>query len=82
MVQFINSNLKKPSAEMTRIINKHGLKKKADVLKYIAEKLMKYGTDKYPANLLLVLDDFAANPLIQQKESELNRLLTKNCLCI
>ena len=71
---------------MTRIINKHGLKKKEDVLKYIAQKLMKYGTNRYPANLLLVLDDFAANPLIQQKESELNRLLTKtrhyNITCI
>ena len=86
MVQFMNSNLKKPSTEMTRIINKHGLKKKEDVLKYIAQKLMKYGTNRYPANLLLVLDDFAANPLIQQKESELNRLLTKtrhyNITCI
>ena len=86
IVQFMNSNLKKPSQEMTRIITKHGLKKKEQQLKYIAEKLLKYGTDRYPANLLLILDDFAGSPLLQQKESELNRLLTKtrhyNITCI
>ena len=86
IVQFMNSNLKKPNQEMDRIITKHNLKKKEDILKYIAEKLLKYGTDRYPANLLLILDDFASHPLLQQKESELNRLLTKtrhyNITCI
>ena len=86
IVQFMNSNLKKPSQEMERIITKHGLKKKEQQLKYMAEKLLKYNTSRYPANLLLVLDDFASNPLLQQKESELNRLLTKtrhyNITCI
>ena len=77
IIQFMNSNLKKPSQEMQRILIKHGLKKKEQILKYIAEKLLKYGTDKYPANLLLILDDFAGSPLLQQKESELNRILTK-----
>ena len=86
IVQFMNSNLKKPSQEMQRIMTKHGLKKKEDILKYIAEKLLKYNTSRYPANLLLILDDFASHPLLQQKESELNRLLTKtrhyNITCI
>ena len=86
IIQFMNSNLKKPGQEMTRIITKHGLKKKEQQLKYIAEKLLKYGTDRYPANLLLILDDFAGSPLLQQKESELNRILTKtrhyNITCI
>ena len=86
LIQFMNSNLKKPSQEMERIITKHNLKKKEEVLKYIAEKLLKYNTSRYPANLLLVLDDFASNPLLQQKESELNRILTKtrhyNITCI
>jgi HEPN domain-containing protein len=86
LVQFLNGNLKNPSSEMERIITKHGLKKKEQQLKYIAEKLLKYNTSRYPANLLLVLDDFASNPLLQQKESELNRLLTKtrhyNITCI
>jgi HEPN domain-containing protein len=86
LVQFLNSNLKKPSQEMERLITKHGLKQKEQQLKYIAEKLLKYGTSRYPANLLLVLDDFASSPLLQQKESELNRLLTKtrhyNITCI
>ena len=86
IIQFMNSNLKKPSQEMERIIIKHGLKKKEQILKYIAEKLLKYNTSRYPANLLLILDDFASHPLLQQKESELNRLLTKtrhyNITCI
>ena len=77
IIQFMNSNLKKPSQEMERILIKHGLKKKEQVLKYIAEKLLKYNTSRYPANLLLILDDFASHPLLQQKESELNRILTK-----
>lgn len=86
LIQFMNSNLKKPNSEMERIITKHNLKKKEQQLKYIAEKLLKYNTSRYPANLLLILDDFASHPLLQQKESELNRLLTKtrhyNITCI
>ena len=77
IIQFLNKNLKKPSDEMQRILKKHNLQKKEEILKYIAEKLLKYNTSRYPANLLLVLDDFASNPLLQQKESELNRILTK-----
>lgn len=86
LIQFMNSNLKKPNSEMERIITKHNLKKKEQQLKYIAEKLLKYNTSRYPANLLLILDDFASHPLLQQKESELNRILTKtrhyNITCI
>ena len=86
IIQFLNKGLKKPSDEMQRIIKKHNLIKKEDILKYIAEKLLKYNANKYPANLLLVLDDFASNPLLQHKESELNRILTKtrhyNITCI
>ena len=86
MIQYMNSNLKKPSQEMERIITKHNLNKKELKLKYIAEKLLKYNASKYPANLLLILDDFASHPLLQHKESELNRLLTKtrhyNITCI
>lgn len=86
IVQYLNNSLKKPNDEMQRLITKHGLQKKKQVLKYIAEKLLKYNTTRYPANLLLVLDDFASNPLLQHKESELNRILTKtrhyNITCI
>ena len=86
IIQFLNKNLKKPSDEMQRIIKKHNLVKKEEILKYIAEKLLKYNANKYPTNLLLVLDDFASNPLLQHKESELNRILTKtrhyNITCI
>ena len=86
LIQFLNHNLKKPSEEMQRIITKHNLQKKEQILKYIAEKILKYNQSRYPANLLLILDDFASNPLIQRKESELCRLLTKtrhyNITCI
>ena len=86
LIQFLNNNLKKPNEEMNRLITKHNLNKKEHTLKYIAEKLLKYKASKYPANLLLILDDFASNPLLQHKESELNRILTKtrhyNITCI
>ena len=86
LIQYINNNLKKPSEEMTRIIKKHNLRTKNNILKYIAAKLLKYGTSRYPANLLLILDDFASHPLLQKKDSELCRLLTKtrhyNITCI
>ena len=39
--------------------------------------MLKYGTDRYPANLLLILDDFASHPLLRSKENELPRLLKK-----
>ena len=44
-------------------------------IKYISEKLVKYGWETYPHRCLLVLDDFANHPLFRSKETEIYRLL-------
>ena len=44
---------------------------------YVTAKSAKYGFTNYPSNTLLVLDDFATNPLIKKVDSELVGLLTK-----
>ena len=46
-------------------------------LKYISEKLVKYGWATYPHHCLLVLDFFASHPLIRSKETKMCRLLKK-----
>ena len=47
------------------------------VVQYAKAKMEKYGFSKYPSNTLLVLDDFATNPLIKKVDSELVGMLTK-----
>lgn len=78
IAQHVLSNLVKTDDNMRRIIEKHGLEDLEDRLDYITMKLMKYQTTEYPYNTLLVLDDFAGNPLIKSPDSELCRLITKN----
>ena len=46
-------------------------------LKYIANKLAKYGWKTMPHRCLLILDDFASHPLLRSKETEMSRLLKK-----
>ena len=69
-----------------RLLNKYNLfkwhqgKKIIDmkrVIQYAQAKMIKYGFTKYPSNTLLVLDDFATNPLIKKVDSELVGMLTK-----
>ena len=75
--RYVMNNFKKPEDEMKRIINKHGLTTKKRQIEYIAKKFNKYQTTRYPLNCLVVLDDFAGHPLLQRKESELCRIMTK-----
>lgn len=84
--RYVNSNGKKIDDEFKRLIEKHNLDKEEKKLLYVAQKLLKYNTVKYPLNLLLVLDDFAGHKLINKPDSELCRILTKtrhyNITCI
>ena len=84
--RYVNSNGKKIDEEFKRLIEKHKLDKEEKKLLYVAQKLLKYNTVKYPLNLLLVLDDFAGHKLINKPDSELCRILTKtrhyNITCI
>lgn len=86
LYRYVNSNGKKIDEEFKRLIEKHNLDKEEKKLLYVAQKLLKYNTVKYPLNLLLVLDDFAGNQLINRPDAELCRILTKtrhyNITCI
>lgn len=77
IVAYVNSDCKEENEEITRIFEKHRLTKMEKKLKYISEKLVKYGWATYPHRCLLVLDDFASHPLIRSKETEMCRLLKK-----
>ena len=85
MMKFIQSDFKDENEEMTRILNKHRFKQngkqtekqKYDMVKYIANKLSKYGWKTFPHRCLLILDDFASHPLVRSKETEMSRLLKK-----
>lgn len=86
LYRYVNSGGKKVDDEFKRLIEKHKLDKDEKKLLYVAQKMMKYNTTKYPLNLLLVLDDFAGNQLINRPDAELCRILTKtrhyNITCI
>lgn len=86
LYKYVNSEGKKIDDEFNRLIEKHKLDNDEKKLLYVAQKMMKYNTTKYPLNLLLVLDDFAGHPLINKPDSDLCRILTKtrhyNITCI
>ena len=50
---------------------------KPKLLKYIMEKFQKYKYNKSVVPILVVLDDFAAHPLIENKRTPLARMMTK-----
>jgi hypothetical protein len=62
---------------MAQIIEKHALEDLKDRMDYIAEKLAKYGTSTYPFRTLLIMNDFAASPLLEKVGSPIARFLTK-----
>lgn len=77
IIAYVNSDCKQENEEITRLFEKHRLIKTDKKLKYISEKLVKYGWATYPHRCLLVLDDFASHPLIRSKETEMCRILNK-----
>ena len=85
IMKYIQSDFKDENEEMTRILNKHRFKQngkqtekqKYDMVKYIANKLSKYGWKTFPHRCLLIIDDFDSHPLVRSKETEMSRLLKK-----
>lgn len=75
MYKWIDSNMKLVNNEFKRICEKHNLKKDGEKLVYVAKKIQKYNCQDYPANLLLILDDFANHPLLKDGKQELSRLI-------
>ena len=86
IVKHALSNFVEVNEEMARIIKKYRLEDLEERIQYIIIKLRKYNTTAYPFNTLLVLDDFAASPLLRKPDSPLIRMLTKtrhyNLTCI
>lgn len=86
IIKYVNTKGKKVDEEFERLCGKHNLDKVEKKLQYVAQKLLKYNTTKYPLNMLLVLDDFAGHPLLKNPNTELCRILTKtrhyNITCI
>ena len=77
IIKHLISKFTETNEEMARIIQKYSLDDIEDRIRYIAMKLKYYGAKSYPFNTLLILDDFAASPLLTKKDSPLVRMLTK-----
>lgn len=86
VMEFINSDFTKPNDLMNHILTKYKLFKiihgkkiydKKRIVDYAKAKSMKYKFKTYPSYTLLVLDDFATNPLVKKFDSELVGILTK-----
>ena len=86
VMEFLNSKGKECSDLMKHIIEKYKLyvmfkgKKKYDlkrIIHYAKAKAEKYKFKNYPTNTLLVMDDFATNPLLKKVDSPLIGILTK-----
>ena len=82
IINYVDNGCKEPNEELSRCFAKHRLDIKTKnirekQIKYISEKLVKYGWKTYPHRCLLVLDDFANHPLLRSKETEMCRLLKK-----
>lgn len=86
VMEFINNDFQEPSELMQHIIKKYKLIKiikghkvydKERIIKYAQAKSQKYNFKTYPSYTLLVLDDFATNPLVKKVDAELVGLLTK-----
>ena len=75
--RYVMSDFKKPDETMQEIIRMNGLNTKTKIIKYIANELNKYQTNRYPLNCLVVLDDFANNELLTNRKSKLHTYFTK-----
>ena len=86
VMEFINNSFNEPSEIMEHILEKYKLYKfirgkkvydKKRIVDYAKAKSEKYNFKTYPSFTLLILDDFATNPLIKKVDSELVGILTK-----
>ena len=86
VIEFLNSNGQDINELMQHLIEKHRFiifvrgKKTYDVkriIDYVQKKMAKYNFTTYPSNTLLILDDFAGNPLLKKVDSPLARMMTK-----
>jgi hypothetical protein len=77
IMKYVQSDFKKPSEEMMKIIKAKGLHNKTRLLEFIAKALAEIGWKTYPHRLWLILDDFSSHPLLKNKTTQLSMLLKK-----
>jgi hypothetical protein len=77
LMKFVNSDFKNPSEQMLDIIQKNSLQNQKRLVEFIAKNLKEIGWKTYPHRCLLILDDFAAHPLLKRKETPLCGILKK-----
>ena len=86
MMKYIKSRGEESDATMIRLAKKHKLYDVKKTSKYIKKKIEDYGHPAYPAQLLLIMDDFLGSNMLESKMSEMVKLLTKcrhnNITCI
>ena len=86
MMKWINSNGTKSDKNITHMGEKHRLFTKERTAKYIRKKISDYGHPQYPAHLLLIMDDFLGSDLLESRNSQVIKFLTKcrhfNITCI
>ncbi|MDR1722031.1 MAG: hypothetical protein LBR24_03160, partial [Methanobrevibacter sp.] len=85
-MKFIRSDGLEKDELMKDIAVKHELTNKFRTAEYIKYKIERYGHPQYPANCLLILDDFLGCDLLERKENPMVKMLTKcrhyNITCI
>ena len=86
MMKWIKSNGAISDKNVTHMAEKHRLYDKKRTAKYIRKKISDYGHPKYPANLLLIMDDFLGSDLLEGRNSAVVKFLTKcrhfNITCV
>ena len=77
LMNFVKSKLKKPCENMIKLITHHNLVNNKKLINFIATQLNAIGWKTHPCRMLLILDDFAAHPLLKNKSTPLSTLLKK-----
>jgi hypothetical protein len=86
MMKYIKSKGQDVDKVMKKLSLKHKLYTTNRAAEYIKHKVERYGHPQYPANCLLILDDFLGSDLLERKENPMVKMLTKcrhyNITCI
>ena len=86
MMKYVKSHGTVSDTSMVKMAKKHKLYDVKKTSRYIKKKIDDYGHPSYPAPLLLILDNFLGSNLLENKMSEMVKMLTKcrhyNITCI
>lgn len=77
MTKYVNSQGQKIDDRLKKTAKKHRLYTQEKTAKYIKYKIKHYGHPKYPANTLLILDDYLGSDTLERRNQPLVKMLTK-----